>query len=173
VGDKTLYTMGALASRYRAGSLLIGGGIAVALKMLAGVTLGSFIARLPPWLVSAFSAVTFLSMAVAFYRRQSTPAPTESASPRSPGRGALAALAALLLTEWGDPGQLTAALFAARYQHHALIWLAASGAMFTKLVLSVTAGVGVRRWVPVRIMRPLAAGAFVAMALLAAFRVEV
>jgi putative Ca2+/H+ antiporter (TMEM165/GDT1 family) len=69
VGDKTLFTMRALASRHPAPGLLAGGGAAVAVKMLAGVTLGTFIARLPPWLVSACTAATFFGMAVAFCSR--------------------------------------------------------------------------------------------------------
>jgi putative Ca2+/H+ antiporter (TMEM165/GDT1 family) len=174
-GDKTLYTMGALASRHSVAGLLAGGAVAVAAKMLAGVTLGSFIARLPVWLVSTCGAATFLVMAVSFLRRRSASDPKQQRDEKhKPHRsGFLAALLTLLLTEWGDPGQLAVAVFAARLDHGALIWAAASSAMFAKLLLSVTAGIGVRRWVPARLTRPLAAGAFVVMAFLAALHVEV
>ena len=65
LGDKTLYTVGALAARNRLLPVLTGAGLAVSLKMLAAVLLGQLIADLPPVALSLVSAVTFVTMALA------------------------------------------------------------------------------------------------------------
>lgn len=170
-GDKTLYSMGALASRHRVTGLLLGGCIAVLAKMGAAVLAGSLIARVPPTITSVLTATTFVGLAFALYRDRREV--LREGQERSVRDGVIAGLLALVLTEWGDPGQIAAALCAATWHRPALVWLAASAAMFAKLAASVTVGAGLRRWLPPRIMRSIGALVCVAMAVLAATGWEV
>src|SRR5262245_23209923 len=117
LGDKTLYTVGTLATRYRVAPVLIGAATAAAVKMLVGVWfLGSLLAVLPSGVVPAVSCATFLVMAFAVWRTPRGGPPDES--PRHWAYAGAAGFAAIVSTEWGDVGQITAAVLAA--EHHAL-----------------------------------------------------
>ncbi len=172
VGDKTLYSLGALSVRYRPSHLLCGAGVAVALKMLVAVALGAVLGRLPPTAVTLASAITFFCLAISLWRSKNSTDSPES-RPAAWHHGALAAFASLALTEWGDPGQLAAAVFAANSDSRWLVWAAASTAMFTKVVFAVFLGTGLRKWVPVRIGRLVAVGMYALMGLMMLFQVEV
>src|SRR5436305_1729851 len=69
VGDKLLYTTGLLATRYRTVPILIGMGIAFAAKMGVAVWVGQAIAKLPPWLVAAMTALNFFGIAFVLWRK--------------------------------------------------------------------------------------------------------
>ena len=53
------------------------------------------------------------------------------------------------LFKWGDVGQITAATFAARFGFPLIVWAGAVGAMVTKGVRHVSAGI--RKWISQRI----------------------
>jgi len=53
VGDKTLYTLGSLATQFRLGPILVGAAMAFMIKMLIAVLLGRQLAELPESAVSA------------------------------------------------------------------------------------------------------------------------
>src|SRR5229473_181691 len=116
VGDKTLYTLCAIVSRYRPAPVLIGAALVIGLTA-----------------------------------ERAEPAQARE-EPRST-RAAVAGFMSVFLTEWGDIGQITAALLAARYQKPAVVWLGATAALVTKAVLAMTLGMGLRRWVPRRPLR--------------------
>src|SRR5215471_6881893 len=82
LGDKTLYTLGSLAARFRLGPILGGAVAAFALKMLVAVLLGRALAACPDALVAAISATTFLAMAVVLWRRRPGMPPADAAPPR-------------------------------------------------------------------------------------------
>src|ERR1700678_2408608 len=63
VGDKSLYTIGSLATRYRALPIFVGSSVAFMLKMLAAVLFASLLSKLPEWLVVSLNVATFLSIA--------------------------------------------------------------------------------------------------------------
>jgi Ca2+/H+ antiporter, TMEM165/GDT1 family len=173
LGDKTLYTVGTLATEYPVASVIAGSGLAVAIKMAVAVLLGDVLAHLPAVVVSIVSAATFLAMAVTLWVAK----PESGSADRSPrsgswARGASTAFFGILLTEWADFGQLTAATLVAEYRRPVLVWVAASLAMLTKVVIAVVFGMGFRRWVPRRVLRPVTTALCVLMAVLAAFRVE-
>jgi putative Ca2+/H+ antiporter (TMEM165/GDT1 family) len=169
-GDKTLYTVGSLATSHRTAAVLVGAGAAVAVKMLAAVLLGGVIGRLPPIAVSVVSAATFVALAASLWLRRPR-APDAAAPPPSWSRGAREAFLGVVLTEWADLGQITAAALVAEHGHPALVWAFASLAMSTKVVLAAAFGTGFRRLVPDRLLRPAMMGAYLLLALLAAFRV--
>jgi Ca2+/H+ antiporter, TMEM165/GDT1 family len=169
LGDKTLYTVGAIAVNGRLAAVLSGAGFAVSLKMLAAVLLGKVIADLPPVAVSLVSAVTFVVMALTIWFKRPKEREALDAVPRSALRVAAATFAAIFFTEWGDVGQVTCAIFAAKHSGAgAIVWLAASLAMFTKVVLAATVGVGLQRWVPRAVLRVVTAALCLVMGVLSA-----
>ncbi len=175
LGDKTLYTLSALATRFRLAPILAGAALAFALKMAAAVLLGHAISRLPVWLVTALSGATFIGMGVGIFLQLSNPArepPASLAKRESFTRGSLTAFTAIFLPEWGDPGQLAAALLAAQGHSSTLVWAAGTLAMTTKALLAGVLGLGLRRVVPVTKMRWASAVMFVTLGILALFRVE-
>src|SRR4051812_33091893 len=138
-GDKTFYSVGALATRYHWRVVLLGLTPAFALKMLAAVLLGRVIGTLPPRVVTVVSVATFVLAAVVLWRERDEPAPTRE--PATTARGVWAAFAMIFFTEWGDPGQLAAAALVARYGAPAVVWLAACAAMLAKSLLALTLGI--------------------------------
>jgi Ca2+/H+ antiporter, TMEM165/GDT1 family len=174
LGDKTLYTVGTLATEYPLASVLGGAGVAVAAKMAVAVLLGNVVACLPALVVSIVSAASFLVMAVTLWRAKPESKGAES-SPKSGSwaRGTSAAFLAIFLTEWADFGQIATAALVAEYGHPLLVWVAASLAMLTKVVVAAVFGMGFRRWVPRCVLRPVTTAVCVLMAVLAALRVEV
>jgi Ca2+/H+ antiporter, TMEM165/GDT1 family len=172
VGDKTLYTVGSLATTHHMPAVLVGAGVAVALKMLAAVLLGRVVADLPPLVVSLVSAATFLAMAMGVWRSKPEPEGQPAVARRSWLRGMRAAFLGIFLTEWADFGQLTTAALVAEYGRPWLVWACASLAMLTKVTIAAVFGMGFRRWVPQRVLRPIATAICLVMAVLAAFRVD-
>lgn len=141
-------------------------------KMGVAVVLGRAIAGLSPTFVSALSAVTYFAMAAVFFWKRPI-AEERRLGPFPPGwRAAPIAFAAIFLPEWGDPGQLTAALFVAEGRPPLAIWAAATLAMATKGALSVVLGTALRRWVPARTLRPVTVCLALAMGLVVALRIE-
>jgi putative Ca2+/H+ antiporter (TMEM165/GDT1 family) len=175
VGDKMVFTIASLASRYRPLVVLAGLMPAQMMKMGAAVLAGGFIARLPPTMVAVISALTFGLTAVVLYRRRApdeTLDPGATAGNASGARGMALAFSAVFFTEWGDPGQLAAAALAAHYGTRWIVWCAATAALFTKGLLAVTLGRGLRRHFPQATMRLTAAAICALMAVLSALNIR-
>jgi putative Ca2+/H+ antiporter (TMEM165/GDT1 family) len=172
VGDKTLYTVGALASQHRASAVLAGGAVAVGIKMLAAVTLGRVLADLPPLWVSSISAAAFVAMAASTWFGKRPSEGVEEGRQLDRVRGMRKALLGILLTEWGDFGQIAAASLVAQYGRPATVWAFASLAMLTKISGTALLGASCRRWIPQRVLRPIAATTCLLLGIAAAFRIE-
>jgi putative Ca2+/H+ antiporter (TMEM165/GDT1 family) len=175
VGDKMVFTIASLTSRYRPLVVLAGLMPAQMMKMGVAVLAGGFIGRLPATVVAVASALTFGLTAVVLFR---TRAPNEIDDPRTQAgnaggaRGVALAFSAVFFTEWGDPGQLAAAALAAHYGTRWIVWCAATAALFTKGLLAVTLGRGLRRHFPQAAMRLSAAAVCALMAVLSAFAIR-
>lgn len=168
VGDKTLFSLGSLASRYSARVLVAGLIPACCGKMLAAVLMGHSLGQLPGWLTSAISAVTFLVAALLLWRNHGT---TESPYQVVPNNsGAWAAFGTIFFAEWADPGQLTAASFAAHSHAPMIVWLGASVAMLTKAIIGLTIGAGLRLYGSQQILRYTAVATLVVLALTSSLR---
>ncbi len=110
VGDKTFYTLGTLAARYRLLPIFCGSLLAFMLKMLAAVLLGSTVAQLPQILVASLSTTTFFIMAfVTWFKKpeEGTPVATDSLSWCGI---ALGSFSSIFFSEWGDVGQIATAM---------------------------------------------------------------
>lgn len=174
VGDKLLYTVAALASRYALPGVSAGLALACGGKMLGAVALGRVISALPERIVSGVTAATFAATAVALWRRRPEAATADGAEREAPRvrSGALVAFASVFFTEWGDLGQITAASMAARSGAPALVWAAGTAALLTKCALALTIGLGLRRFLPRPVMRYTAVMMCLVMAVVAIARPE-
>jgi putative Ca2+/H+ antiporter (TMEM165/GDT1 family) len=172
VGDKTLYTLGALATRFRMAPILAGAAAAFMMKMAVAVLLGRLIATLPPHVVAAISATTFFVMAIGLWLKRPRPKPAEVEPPTKWHSAALISFASIFFPEWGDAGQLAAAMLAAQHRAPLVIWIGATLAMITKGAFAVTLGIGLRRFAPHRAIRVVTVLVCVIMGLLAAFQIE-
>ena len=173
VGDKALYTLGTLATRFSPVPVFTGAVSAFMLKAGAAVLLGSLLSRLPAALITALSVVTFVSMAIGFWRRRPKTAAPKPEPDASWSRPVMLSFTALFLSEWADVGQLTAATLVARTGRPGSVWIGSTLALLTKAAFAVTVGVGLRRWVRAETLRYLAIGTCSVMAVLALFHVEI
>src|SRR5215471_3463814 len=69
VGDKLLYTTGVLATRYRTLPIMFGMAVAFMAKMAVAVIVGKAISQLPPLLVAGITALSFIGVAIALWRK--------------------------------------------------------------------------------------------------------
>jgi putative Ca2+/H+ antiporter (TMEM165/GDT1 family) len=170
VGDKTVYTLGSLAARYRVLPLFAGSSAAFMIKMLVAVLLGRTIAKFPVPLVTAVSAVTFFAMALVIWFKKSENDERITAPRR--GKIALAAFTSILFSEWGDVGQVAAATLAAHYQLLLIVWMGAVLAVMTKAILALIFGAVMRNRLPTSFLRYATVGTCVILGFLSAFRID-
>ena len=170
LGDKTLYVVSALATRYRTCVILCGLVPAFMGKMLAAVMLGHMVAQLSEQLIAGITVATFLLTALLIWRQEPETAPLLDLRSTQWRHGTFMAFSAIFFTEWGDVGQVTAAGLAARYHAPLTVWLAATLALTTKGALALALGVGLRRRVRRSVLRYAAMTLCITMGVLSALR---
>ena len=166
VGDKLVYTLAAIAGRYTLSSVGLGFLLACGGKMFGAVALGGIISALPTPIISLVTAATFVIAGVAIWRRYPDAAVVAHEAPGVQS-GALVTFVSVFFTEWGDLGQITVASIAARAGAPIVVWAAGTAAMLTKGALAVTIGLGLRRFLPLRVMHYAAVTMCLAMAAVA------
>jgi putative Ca2+/H+ antiporter (TMEM165/GDT1 family) len=171
LGDRSIYTIGSLTTRFRIAHVVAGISVAFALKMAAAVLAGRALAGLSPALVAAVSSATFLVTAICLWRKRLPERNTGEEDRERWPRAATLSFGAIFLTEWADAGQIAAAALTARFGHPWLIWSAATAAMMTKGVLAVAAGAGLARRIPQKHLRIAAVGMCVLLSVLSALRI--
>jgi putative Ca2+/H+ antiporter (TMEM165/GDT1 family) len=149
VGDKLLYTTGVLAARYRTLPIMIGMVAAFMAKMGVAVLVGEAISRLPRLLVAAITALSFIGVAIALWRKDDQY--RAERDKQKAHRAAMISFAAIFFSEWGDVGQVTAAAMAAKYHVGVVVWIGAVAAMVAKGSLAAFLGTGIRRWIRDRV----------------------
>ena len=149
VGDKLLYTTGVLAARYRTMPIMLGMAVAFMAKMGVAVLVGEAVSKLPRPLVATITAISFLGVALALWRKSDRP--HEAKDKHRASKAAAVSFAAIFLSEWGDVGQVTAATLTAKYHRPFVVWLGAVAAMVTKGALAAFLGGGIRRWIRDRV----------------------
>jgi putative Ca2+/H+ antiporter (TMEM165/GDT1 family) len=150
-------------------------------KMSVAVLVGAAIGNLlPTWLVAALTAVSFVGVAIAMWRKPDVRTPKEKDTRIL--KGALVAFGTIFFSEWGDKGMVTAGTWAAawiavwgnagapgatsplaghlvaaavhdltRAQVAMLVWAGAVMAMVTKGGLAITLGASIRAWIATHI----------------------
>jgi Ca2+/H+ antiporter, TMEM165/GDT1 family len=167
VGDKSIYTIGSLSSRFRVAPVAAGVAVAHAVKIGAAVLIGRSIAALPRGIVAAVSSITFLVTAILLWRKSGG---TLDDSERAAGwrRATAISFATIVLSEWFDVGQITVIALTARFGHPLLIWVGATAAMMTKATVAMLFGVGLRNRLPATAVRYVACGVCLVMAVVSA-----
>jgi len=171
IGDKSVYTIASLSTRFGVPHVLAGVSVAFAAKMGLAVLIGRSIAEFPRGIVSAISSLTFLATAVILWRKRSV-AGEGTERDLDWRRGTTVSFSAIFLSEWIDVGQLSAAALTARFAHPLLVWTGATMAMVTKCILAIALGLGLRRAVSPARLRYVACAVCLVMGILSATRTD-
>src|SRR5262245_37034993 len=75
--DKLLYPTGVLATRYQPKSIVWGMAAAFMVKMGVAVAIGAAISELPRWLVATVTALSFVGVALALWKKPDVRQPKE------------------------------------------------------------------------------------------------
>lgn len=168
VGDKSIYTISSLGMRFRPLYVFCGFTAAFMIKMLVAVLLGQMIAELPASVLSVTSAATFFLTGLIIWSKKTNDEPTQCEHANYFHRVALISFAAIFFSEWADVGQIMAATLTARYQLPFIVWLGATLALITKGLLALTLGRGLRKCIPLHVLRPVSVGLCLVMGLISA-----
>jgi Ca2+/H+ antiporter, TMEM165/GDT1 family len=172
LGDKSIYTISSLCTRFRAAHVFAGISVAFGAKMAVAVLAGRAVARFPSGIIAAVSSAMFLTTAILLWRRKEHERDGNNVPPPGWRRATAVSFGAVFLTEWADVGQLTAAAITARFGHPLLIWSGVTAAMMTKGIAAIVLGSALRRWFSEQSLRYVACSLCLLMAVLAATRVE-
>jgi putative Ca2+/H+ antiporter (TMEM165/GDT1 family) len=156
VGDKSLYTLTTLTLRFRAGLVFSAFALASGAKMLVAVLLGSALVQLPSHGTSFVSAGAFFVSAVLIWMEQPHKGSDGELTQAAWTKGAMACFASFFLTEWGDPGQISAAALVLKSHLSTATWLGATFAMTFKGAVAMTIGIHLRDRLPQRMLRLVA-----------------
>jgi putative Ca2+/H+ antiporter (TMEM165/GDT1 family) len=166
VGDKSVYTIAALAMRFRTWPVFGGAALAFAGKMLVAVVFGKALIKIPGHWTSILSAVGFFACAVFIWLRE----PARNLAAATEARGWLYAAAisfsSLFLTEWCDTGQIAAGAMAAHTRELLWVWLGGTLALWTKTALAITVGAKLTTTVPGGLIRVVASVAYLTLGIL-------
>ena len=168
IGDRSLYTISSLASRFGTARVAVGVSVAFAMKMGVAVLAGHKLAELPHALIATVSAATFFITAVVLLLRRHE----EKRSDASAGSAAAISFAAIFFTEWADIGQITAAMLVARFGAPLLVWTGATAAMLTKAAIALAVAAGLRNRLRSEWLRYGASVTCIILGILAAFRID-
>lgn len=156
LGDKSIYTVGSLALRFRPALVFAGTALAFAGKMFVAVLLGRVLVLLTPQRAALLSAGAFFLSATLIWFGEKEEPPRSIAANTSSLHAAAVCFAALFFTEWGDPGQIAAAALAVKSHWLLATWLGGTVAMMTKGSLAMVLGVKLRERIPRRTLRTIA-----------------
>jgi putative Ca2+/H+ antiporter (TMEM165/GDT1 family) len=175
LGDKTLFAVLLLSSRYPPLRVFAGAAMAFAVHGLIAVALGQLIGALPHEVVRYGSAALFLWFGlVLLFKKGDSGA--DGALERGAARPVLTSFLLVFVAEWGDATQILSAALVANNLAQ-LGRLRASIAVFTGglaglwLGTALAAAVGHRagRWLPEGPLRKLAGACFLVVAFVTAF----
>ena len=167
ITDKSLYTVASLSLRFRFDLVFLGTTTAFAGKMLLAVMLGQAMARIPAPLAALLSALVFFLAALFIWIRKPAPPVEPGGGSAIWSRAAMVPFASLFLTEWGDPGQITAAALASQFHLVVAVWLGGTLALMTKGAVAMTLGVKLRGRISETALRGVATGSCCTLGILA------
>lgn len=156
IGDKSIYTVASLSLRFRARVMLSGMFLAFGGKMLVAVLAGQALVQIPAHWTAILSTLIFFTSAILIWFKKPKPIPGPDAPKLKWPRAMLVPFAALFLTEWCDPGQISAVALTAQSHLPVATWLGGTLAMMTKGSLAITLGLKLRDRIPEKRLRTLA-----------------
>ena len=174
--DKTMVAALVLGTRFRPGLVWCGIALAFAVHVTIAVAAGGLISLLPHDLVVLVAATLFLVGAVVLIREpgekedeQHDEAEIDELATGGPSmlRVVTTGFVVVFVAEWGDLTQILTASLAARYHDPVSVWIGAFAALAVVGAIGVFAGRSLLRFVPVDVLRRIAAGLLVILAILA------
>lgn len=168
--DKTMVTVLVLTTRFRRPrAVWAGAACAFVIHVTVAVTAGRLISFAPEQAVKAVVTILFTVGAIVLWREAGHPIDTdETAEPPRANQAFTAAFVAVLLAEWGDLTQLATASLAARTSDPVGVGLGALAALWAVAALAATVGQRLVRWLPVALVRRVAAVVFAVLAVVSA-----
>lgn len=175
IADRSIFTVGALATQFRTGAVIVGLTLACLAKSFVAVMFGQVLKTVPALVLSILSAATLVWGGIILLRRAARtardPAVTRLAD-RDTGAGIATTFAAVFFAEWGDIGQITTALIASHSADPYAVWLGSASGLITKGIVATAIVASLRRVLPIRPMIRVGAAACFAMAVLTLWRIE-
>ena len=170
--DKTLFATLVLATRFPPLPVFVGVGAAFGLQTAIAVTAGSLLSLLPEALVTGVVALLFLIGSALLWReaRKGDEGEEEAAQARentSFVRAAAISFGVLFAAEWGDLSQLATAGLAARYGDPVSVFVGSWAALLVISGLAAFLGRKLADRLPFALLHRIAAGLFLAFAVLA------
>ncbi len=168
-----------LSTKFRAGLVWLGVGLAFTVQTLVAVGLGKAAALLPTDAVRVLALVMFLAGAGLLYRegRSHHVASGEEYAERAGEASGLKAVGAsflvLFAAEWGDLSQLLTLTLVARYDDPVSVFAGALAALLTVSGLAVLAGRALLRVVPLHSVHYVGAAVCAALAGVTAYELLV
>jgi putative Ca2+/H+ antiporter (TMEM165/GDT1 family) len=150
-GDRSLYAIASLVSRYRTAPVAAGVLAALAAKTTVAVALGQVLSLLPRGTTNALTIVSFCSLAVILWRASGPSGPLATGHLWS--EAATVSFSGIFLIEWCDPGQIAAATLSAQCGRPGVVWVGAILALSTKALAALILGLSLGRHVPARLFR--------------------
>jgi putative Ca2+/H+ antiporter (TMEM165/GDT1 family) len=168
--DKTALAALLLATRHRPLPVFFGAAAAFVIQSGVAVAAGSLLSLLPREPIRIGAGLLFLVMAALLVRRnlrkdeadEERSVQQEEARHRRPF---VTAFSVVFVAEWGDLTQLATAALQARYQQPAVVFAAATLALWAVSAIAVVLGNRLGRWIPERPLQFAAAGVMVLVAI--------
>lgn len=155
LGDKSQLMSMTFATRYRAGTVILGAGIACTLTNLVSALVGNAIGdALPADAVRIAAGVLFLVFALLTLLHLSG---ENEPVKRPSGRVAVVVVGvAFVLSELGDKTMLATMTLSTQY-HWSLIWIGSTAGMLISIVLAVFVGRALLQVLPIRVVHLVSA----------------
>ena len=156
VSDKSIYTVASLSLRFRIGVVLGGTAAAFGAKMLFAVLFGQVLIQIPARFAASLSALIFFLAALLIWVKKPVAVAEPSTASLAWSRATIVPFASLFLTEWGDPGQVSAAALVAQFHLALPVWLGGTLALITKGALAMMFALKLRDRIPETVLRGVA-----------------
>ena len=168
VGDKSIYTLTSLSLRFRPWLVYAAFAVASGAKMLAAVWLGRvFVQFHSHWTYVVSGVAFFISAILIWYDEPPKPVAGEELKRTRWPQGALVCFTSFFLTEWGDPGQISAAALVLNSHLVLATWIGATLAILFKGGVAMTVGLQLRNRLPRWTLRALASSSCCLLGILA------
>jgi putative Ca2+/H+ antiporter (TMEM165/GDT1 family) len=180
--DKTMIAALVLGTRFRPALVWFGVAAAFAAQVTIAVLAGGLVSLLPRALVGSIAAALFLIGAIVLIRtndegtearhdqeemaRLAGPAP-------SAARVVTTGFVVVFVAEWGDLTQILTATLAARYHDPVSVWIGAFVALAAVGAIGVFAGQALTRVIALSLLRRIAAGLLLVLAMITVAEVVV
>jgi len=160
--DKTALAALVLATRYRPLPVFLGAALALTVQSAVAIAAGGVLSLLPARWVHIGAGVLFLVSAIVMWRRHEEDEPAQASARGEPSfrRAFAQTFGVVFIAEWGDLTQLGTAALAARYKSPALVFTAATAALWAVTAIAVTIGNRASRWLKPRTTQRVAAIVF-------------